>query len=249
MSRSCRRSKSLWCRQGLPLAAVVTLMLPVLDPGGGRIEASGANATIPDQLRRPFSALSSPTAGLALAKGRFLVAGRDLRDPNFERTVVLLLDYNEMGAMGLVINRPTELSIAKLLPDVEGLEDRKENVWVGGPVATGQMFMLVQSSEPPEDSEPIFDDVYVSGSKDLLGRLAKAGTNGAKFRIYAGHAGWAPMQLDAEVARRGWEVLPGDAGLVFDESPAEIWPDLIERGAVKWAGFDSSTSGAAITVN
>jgi putative transcriptional regulator len=241
MSLSCRRRKSTWTRQGALLAAMAALILPLHLLGGALTEASGTT-TIPDRLLQPFPLLSSRGAALELAKGRFLVASRDLRDPNFERTVVLLLDYNEMGAMGLVINRPTELSIAKLLPDVEGLEDRKENIWVGGPVATGQMFMLVQASEPPEGSDPVFDDVYVSGSKDLLGRLAAAGGDGAKFRIYAGHAGWAPRQLDAEVARKGWEILPGDADMVFDDSPAEIWPDLIERGAVKWAGLGISTT-------
>ena len=242
MSLLCRRRKSNWTRQGALLAAMTALILPMLLLGGSPTKASGTTATIPDQLLQAFPALSSRGAALELAKGRFLVASRDLRDPNFERTVVLLLDYNEMGAMGLVINRPTELSIAKVLPDVEGLEDRKEKIWVGGPVATGQMFMLVQASDPPEGSDRVFDDVYVSGSKELLGRLVVAEGDAAKFRIYAGHAGWAPRQLDAEVARRGWEILPGDADMVFDDSPGEIWPDLIERGAVKWASRGSSTT-------
>jgi putative transcriptional regulator len=214
---------------------MAALVLPVLLPGGARTEASGATATISGQFLRPFPALSSRGAVLELAKGRFLVASRDLRDPNFSKTVVLLLDYNEMGAMGLVINRPTELSIATALPDVEGLDDRKESVWVGGPVATQQMLMLVRSTDHPEGSDPVFDDVYVSGSRDLLGRLVEDGGDVAKFRVFAGHAGWMPMQLDAEVARGGWEVLPGDADMVFDDSPAEVWPDLSERGSVKWA--------------
>jgi putative transcriptional regulator len=247
MSLPCRRSKSIWSRRGVLLAAMAALVLPVLLPGGARTEASGVTATIPDRLLRPFPALSSRIAGLELAKGRFLVASRDLRDPNFAKTVVLLLDYNEMGAMGLVINRPTELSIATALPDVEGLDDRKESVWVGGPVATHQMLMLVRSSDHPEGSDPIFDDVYVSGSRDLLGRLVEAEGDVAKFRIFAGHAGWMPMQLDAEVARGGWEVLPGDADMVFDESPAEVWPDLSERGSVKWALLKSPQEGKPLS--
>ncbi|MGB3564873.1 MAG: YqgE/AlgH family protein [Thermoanaerobaculia bacterium] len=216
-------------------------------PGGARTEASGATATIPDQILRPFPALSNRVVGLELAKGRFLVASRDLRDPNFAKTVVLLLDYNEMGATGLVINRPTELSIATALPDVEGLDDRTETVWVGGPVATHQMLMLVRSGDHPEGSESVFDDVYVSGSRDLLGRLVEAGGDVGRFRVFAGHAGWMPMQLDAEVARGGWEVLPGDADMVFDESPAEVWPDLSERGAVKWAFLKAPKEGKPLS--
>jgi len=227
----------------MPLAALVALVLPVLLPGGARIEASGSTAMIPDQLLRPLPALSSRSAALEPAKGKFLVASRDLRDPNFERTVVLLLDYNEMGALGLIINRPTELSISTALPDVEGLDDREESVWVGGPVATLHMLMLVRAGDRPEEADAVFDDIYVSGSTDLLSRLVDSEESVGSFRIYVGHAGWAPRQLDAEVARGGWEVLPGDADMVFDDSPKEIWPDLIERGAVKWAGLESSTVG------
>jgi len=234
MNRSCRHEDSRRPLKRLLLAATA-LMLPVLLPGLPRSEAADGIGSLPGRLLRPTPALRGRKAGLELAKGRFLVASRDLRDPNFSKTVVLLLDYNEMGAMGLIINRPTELSIATALPDVEGLDDRKESVWVGGPVATHQMLMLVRSSDHPEGSDPIFDDVYVSGSRDLLGRLVEAEGDVAKFRIFAGHAGWMPMQLDAEVARGGWEVLPGDADMVFDESPAEVWPDLSERGSVKWA--------------
>jgi putative transcriptional regulator len=219
----------------------------MLLPGGARIEASGATATIPDQLLRPFPVLASRGAALELAKGRFLVASRDLRDPNFSKTVVLLLDYNEMGALGLIINRPTELSISQALPDVEGLDNRKENVWVGGPVATLDMLMLVRAGDRPEESDAVFDDVYVSGSSELLARLVDSEEGGGTFRIYVGHAGWAPRQLDAEVARGGWEVLPGDADMVFDESPAEVWPDLSERGSVKWALLKSPVEGEPLS--
>lgn len=240
MSLQGNREKTGWCRQGALLAALAILLAPMFLPGVSRTEASVTGTTIPDQLLRPFPAHSNRAAGLELAKGRFLVASRDLRDPNFERTVVLLLDHNEQGALGLVINRPTDLNIATALPDVEGLEDRKETVWVGGPVATLNMLMLVRAGDRPEKADAVFDDIYVSGSTELLAQLVDSAENAGSFRIYAGHAGWAPRQLDAEVARGGWEVLPGDADMVFDESPAEIWPDLIERGAVKWAGLESS---------
>ncbi|TNF70672.1 MAG: YqgE/AlgH family protein [Acidobacteria bacterium] len=238
MNRSCHCDGAQRALKGLMLAAMA-LLLPVLLPVLPTSEAAVRSGSLPDELLRPIPTLRGRNSGLELAKGRFLVASRDLRDPNFSKTVVLLLDYNEMGAMGLVINRPTELSIATALPDVEGLEDRKETVWVGGPVATYQMLMLVQSSDRPEDSDPVFDDVYVSGSRGLLGRLVEAEGEAGRFRIFAGHAGWAPMQLDAEVARGGWEVLPADADMVFDETPAEVWPDLSERGAVKWASLRS----------
>lgn len=237
MNRSDRRQDSRRLIPAVFLAATA-LIMPALLPALPNAGTASAARGFPDELLRPLPRLSGVDAALAPAKGKFLVASRDLRDPNFTRTVVLLLDYDEMGAMGLVINRPTEMSIATALPDVEGLEGRNENVWAGGPVAVHHLLILVRASTRPAGSDEVFDDVYVSGSRDLLGRLVDAEERVETFRIYAGHAGWAPMQLDAEVARGGWEVLPGEADLVFDDTPAEVWPDLVERGAVKWAGLE-----------
>ena len=145
------------------------------------------------------------------AKGRFLIASRDLRDPNFEQTVVLLVDYSADGATGVIVNRPTKTRAAQLLPEVEELEEREDKVWLGGPVATWQMVLLARSSERREGTHLVFDDVIFSGSKDVLKRLI--GEEG-EFRIYVGHAGWAPGQLDREIERGGWHILPATVDMV-----------------------------------
>ena len=169
-----------------------------------------------------------------LAKGKFLVASRKLRDPNFKETVVLLIDYGQDGAMGLVINRPSEIKLATVFPDIKALKDRKETIYVGGPVAVNRMLLLVGTALVPEASQEVIQDVYISSSWKVLERLIKNEAKKERFRIFAGHAGWAPNQLDFERSRGDWHVLKADAETVFDKNPAKIWKELILRASVKW---------------
>lgn len=179
------------------------------------------------------------------AKGKLLVARRGLLDPNFAETVILLLDYDEEGAMGLVINLPTELRVATVLPEVGGLAERDDRVYVGGPVAVSQMLLLVRSEEAPEDSLHVFADVYLSTSRALLERLGGEGRDAIAFRVFAGHSGWAPGQLDAEIGRGDWHVLPADAEVVFDDDTDVLWRDLIEKSDVQWARLGGRVQRAA----
>ncbi len=160
-----------------------------------------------------------------LARGKFLVASGRLRDTNFSKTVVLLVDYNRDGAMGLVINRPTEVKLSRALPQLEALKQRPDIVYLGGPVAAGRVWMLVRSGRQPERSRRVFGDVHISSSLGLLRQIIEA--EGERFRVYAGHVGWAPGQLDREVASGGWHVLEANTETIFDKVAAEIWPELI----------------------
>jgi putative transcriptional regulator len=169
-----------------------------------------------------------------LAKGKFLVASRRLRDPNFKETVVLLIDYGLGGAMGLIINRPSEVKLATVFPDIKELKERKDTICVGGPVAVNQMLLLVGSPQVPEASKEVTQDVYISSSWKVLERLMKNVVKDERFRIFAGYAGWAPNQLDFEKARGDWHVLKADAETVFDRKPSEVWQELILRASVKW---------------
>ncbi len=169
-----------------------------------------------------------------MAKGKFLVASRRLQDPNFKETVVLLVDYGLEGAMGLVINRPSEVKLATVFPDIKELKNRKDTIYVGGPVAVNQMLMLIRTSHVPEDAQEITRDVYISSSWKVLERLMKSTANDENFRLFAGYAGWAPNQLDFERTRGDWHVLTADAKAVFAQNPSELWPELIQRVTAKW---------------
>jgi putative transcriptional regulator len=169
-----------------------------------------------------------------LGRGVFLVAGKQLNDPNFLRTVILLLEYDATGALGLVINRPSQVSLAALLPDVEGLDDNTKTVFLGGPVGRNQLFLLVRSEVPPSDSKLVIDGIYASTSSETLREIASDTAADTAFHAYAGYAGWAAKQLDREVLRGDWLIAPADAPTVFDEDSESIWPDLVRRNTGTW---------------
>ena len=169
-----------------------------------------------------------------LAQGKFLVADRRLMDPNFRETVVLLIRFGPGGAIGLVINRPVELKLSTVLPDIKELERSKETLYLGGPVEPARVLLLVRSAKPPEASMPVFGDVYLSSSQKVLQGLIKKPVKEESFRIYAGYAGWAPQQLESEFDRGHWHVLKADTETLFDKKSSEIWQELIQRVSVKW---------------
>jgi len=201
-------------------------------------ETSGGTESVPieSSMRHAAGPEAPRTAGLG--RGSFLVASRNLRDPNFRETVVLILEYGESGAMGLVINRPTELAPSRILPQIEGLQEFAGTVSIGGPVGISQMLFLVRSEAAPEESEEILEGMHLSGNAGLLERLSGAAIDEGELRIYAGHAGWAAGQLDFEISLGSWHVMPGSVDMVFDRRPEEIWHELIVRTTVRWALCD-----------
>jgi len=177
-----------------------------------------------------------------LAKGKFLVASRRLSEPNFSETVVLLIEYGPEGAMGLVINRPSNVTLSTVFPDVKALKQRKDTVYVGGPVAVNQMLMLIRSTRAPAASTPVIDNVYMSASWKVLEDLIKKENAEQQFRLYAGYAGWAPNQLDFERTRGDWHVLKADADSVFTLDPEALWQDLIRRATIKWVRLEQNAT-------
>lgn len=169
-----------------------------------------------------------------LSKGKFLVASRDMKDPRFAETVILLVEYGSNGATGLIVNRPTEVRLSLVLPEVKGVEHRKDIVYIGGPVSLGQMLMLIQSRGKPGDARHVFQDIYVSGSQKVLEEMISKTETGRRFRVYAGYSGWAPQQLDRELGRGDWHILEAEVKTIFDKEPSQIWPELIQRGTAQW---------------
>ena len=167
-----------------------------------------------------------PSADEMPSKGKFLVATNSITDPRFRETVILLINYDRNGTMGLIINRPTEVKLSTLFPGVKELQERLDTAFVGGPVGMEQCFILIRSAVPPEESLHVFRDIYVSTSMSLLKRVAQGGKGGEKFRLYAGYAGWAAGQLERELSGGDWHVLQADPETVFSKDPEKIWQDL-----------------------
>jgi putative transcriptional regulator len=199
------------------------------ETAGPDLTGQGFNAAIPKE--KP----GGPGSREELAKGKFLVASRRLQDPNFRESVVLLIDYGLDGAMGLVINRPSAVKLTTVFPDIKEIKQRKDTIYVGGPVDVNKMLLLFRSPKMPEGANEVTAGVYISSSwKVLEDLMKKKATKDERFRLFAGYAGWAPSQLDFERTRGDWHVLKADAETVFSQNPSELWPELIRRVTVKW---------------
>ncbi|MCB9598216.1 MAG: YqgE/AlgH family protein [Sandaracinaceae bacterium] len=162
-----------------------------------------------------------------LAPG-LLVAAPGTTCPFFDHTLVLLVEHSEDGALGFVVNRPTETPVTSLL---DGDEDddfatRLEGeVWVGGPVAPDTGWVLFDpTSGDAEDVEAVelCDRVAVSASRAFLDLLA-AGRGPTRYALLLGYAGWGPGQLDDEIREGSWIPIDLDPALVFDADPEQRW--------------------------
>lgn len=164
-----------------------------------------------------------------LSKGKFLVASRQIRDPRFMESVILLVQHDLQGTVGLVVNRPTTARLSDFFTEIKEQRGEEHFTYIGGPVGMTQVQLLIRQPNKSEESQWIFDDVYVSSSKTVLDRLIKKPEGKVKFRAYAGYAGWFFGQLEQEVMRGDWRVVQADAETIFNKSATEIWPDLIRK--------------------
>ena len=159
------------------------------------------------------------------ASGDFLVAARGLADPNFARSVVLLVKHDADGSLGLIINRPTGIPLLRLFPEESGLHRQDGILYAGGPVEAGRFLLLLRAPFRPQESHPVFADVYLGFTRAAL----RDPRGIPAIRVYAGYAGWAPGQLESEIARADWRLLPAEAAAVFEESPERLWEELTRR--------------------
>ena len=175
------------------------------------------------------AAAARDAGGLA---GQLLVATDDLRDPRFHRTVIDLVRHDATGALGLVVNRPLgDVPLARVLEQF-GAQERGApgtlRVHHGGPVEPGRAFMLHTADYAGRETQVIKDGVAVTGHPDVLDALARG--QGPRRALFAlGYAGWAPGQLEGELGRGAWIVVPADEALVFDDDAAGKWERAMAR--------------------
>ncbi len=166
----------------------------------------------------------------APAKGRVLVASKTLGDPNFIHTVVLLAHYDEEGAMGVILNRPTDAPLRRMFPRAEPLKERKDPLYEGGPVMpTGAVALIRFDEKPEKGAKHVRDDIYLVGDLELLEEAVNEGKGPLELRVYLGYAGWGPGQLDREIAMGAWHVFEVDLATVFDPVPETLWERLIRK--------------------
>lgn len=166
-----------------------------------------------------------------ITKGIFLVADPWLMDPNFSKTVVLITHHGPGGTMGVIINRPTTTRLSRALPDIKELKNRSDTLYIGGPVFHEVLVLLLRTHAHLQSTDQVLDDVYFSQSMDTLTDMLKENRPKGVFRVYAGHAGWAPGQLQAEIDRGDWRVLQAETGIIFKKDPETVWPEMIRRSS------------------
>lgn len=170
----------------------------------------------------------------ALANGVFLVAKPELEDPNFRQTVVLITQPEPGGGpIGVVINRSSERRLREVFPDNAQLAASDERIFYGGPVRRSVLLFVFRASTAPAASLHVLDDIYLSGNGTLLEELLARPEPTRDLRVYAGYSGWAPGQLQAEIARGGWVVVKAQVSLIFSQDPASVWGELINRAALR----------------
>ena len=150
-----------------------------------------------------------------------------LDDPNFRRTVVLMLEHSDEGALGVVLNRPTELTVRNALPHAmaQALPD-EALVYEGGPVEVEAVIILADFTRPERAASLAFDSVGVVDPESDPTDLAAAVR---AIRAFGGYAGWAPGQLEAELGEEAWIVSGPDAGDVFTAEPDRLWSRVLDR--------------------
>lgn len=174
-----------------------------------------------------------------LAAGKLLVAARNLPDPNFADTVVLLMAYSDDGAAGLVLNRRSGVPLSRVLPGVEQVAAAAAPAFIGGPVSQGVVLALSRSAC---DTCPLLGrDVYLVSTPDALKTRLAEGADARRLRVYVGYAGWGRGQLEAETRQGAWHVLEGDARVVFDPDPESLWPRVIKRAEAVLASLIGPT--------
>jgi putative transcriptional regulator len=165
-------------------------------------------------------------------RAQLLVASPQLIDPNFARTVVLITEHNEEGAMGLVLNRPATTTVADAAPELENLVDPGDDVFVGGPVQPSSVIVLAEWDTPGEVAVPVFDSIgFVAADADpeeLVRTVSRA-------RLFAGFAGWSPGQLETELERDDWILEPALPEDVFTRAPEALWSDVLDRKGGEYA--------------
>jgi putative transcriptional regulator len=154
-----------------------------------------------------------------------LVARADLPDSNFADSIVLVMNNVGPAPVGIIINRPTPVGVAQLFPKLKSNLRVSDKLYFGGPVEFDTVWFLFQASKPPrEQAIQALDGIYLSADKKLLLQLLGRDKPMDGLRIFLGHSGWAPGQLEAEIGRGDWTLRHADANAIFNSKPGHPWP-------------------------
>jgi putative transcriptional regulator len=174
--------------------------------------------------------------GSAPTKGRLLLATPPLEDPNFDRTVIYVLEHHDEGALGLVLNRPMDEQLTEPLDAWTTLQSDPSQIFAGGPVEPDALIALARTTGEVDDDDhlaPLNADI---ASADLSADPVLISSTISALRVFRGYAGWGPGQLDGEIDAGAWMVLDTEPGDVFTDHPDDLWRTVLRRqpGRLSW---------------
>ena len=211
------------------------------DPGGSFVgDPFGAKS---EMLPPTFLPVQSKNAE-ELGAGKLLVASRDLGDPNFAKTVILLVRYDAQGVLGLIVNRRTKVPLSRALEDLKAAKNLSDPVYMGGPVEMPSVFGLLKSPATIEGAQRVFGTVYLLSDKTVFEKTIATRPDAGVFHVYLGYAGWTHQQLRMEVELGAWFIFPADAATVFNANPDSLWPQMIRQTEMKVAANEPAHPSA-----
>jgi putative transcriptional regulator len=215
-------------------------------PSPGRLQKHIFNSKTPSRnisLEFPMTAglllicllfLAPPARAAQNEKGQIeiLIAREQVDDPFFQHSVVVMLPETESQmVVGLIINKPTRLTLGKLFPDSPQLKSRTDRAYFGGPVDVSTPSMAFRSEKEPDNTVRLYGDVYLTFDSDQISSTLQSPKPGAGPRLFLGRAQWAPGQLDNEIQMGGWYRIKAEGDVIFSPDPDKLWPRLHARAA------------------
>jgi putative transcriptional regulator len=206
--------------RGLTALLIVCLgILPLTGVTRGLCDSQGG---VPTQPMVAASQEDTPAAGM------FLVAQRSLHDPYFGRTVILLLQHNNNGSVGLIINHRFNLQLSDAVENIDKVEASKHTLFFGGPLGTHRVFMLMRNGDITGQAHQITSGIYFSAHRETLEHALERKTPDSELRLFLGYSSWSAGQLAAELVRGSWHLAAGDSESIFDSASDGLWERLIE---------------------
>ncbi|WP_455208113.1 YqgE/AlgH family protein [Kaarinaea lacus] len=167
--------------------------------------------------------------------GRFLVATSNLAQTSFKETVIFITHFSSaMGATGITINRSAHIPLNEAFPTIKELKDVNQSLYLGGPVKTNGIFVLMKTKRPHAGMKQIIDDIYFTVGLDAIIHGLPKAVEGEATRAYAGYTGWSPGQLQEEIKRGDWIIVETDTSIVFEENPEYVWQRLRKTWSGNW---------------
>ncbi|HUZ45633.1 MAG TPA: YqgE/AlgH family protein [Terriglobia bacterium] len=166
------------------------------------------------------------------SEAEFLVARHEIQDPFFGRSVVMMMPAtNNALIVGLIINKPTRITLGKLFPDSPELQSHTEPAYFGGPVDIRIPSAVFHSPTAPEQALRLYGDVYLTFDAELIAKAFQKSQQASLPRLFLGRAQWSPGQLQNEIQKGAWYRIQAAGNLIFSSNPKQLWRTLHDRAA------------------